>query len=250
MTDGRTDDVDAIFEGRAGRPRPALDLLAAVGAGPLPQLGGAAGRRQGPRARRPGARPLRRQGLRVAPPAPDGPRPPPRPARDPRAHRLPGAEPAHLRAPRGRAGRVLHEPRRAQRAGRVDRQARLPRALRPRRHVDGDATAAARSPSTAIAATATARSAPRTAAGARRACPRRARSSRFLCERYAMYGVHADCSLVRGDIQHSPWQLRDVDVDLTHGSVLAVAGVAGIGGRITWLTATSPRTSCRPCSAS
>ena len=42
-----------------------------------------------------------------------------------------------------------------------------------------------------------------------------------------MYGVHADGSLVRGDIHHEPWQLRDVDVDVTHASVLAVAGVAG-----------------------
>ncbi len=49
----------------------------------------------------------------------------------------------------------------------------------------------------------------------------------FLCERYAMYGVHADGSLVRGDIHHAPWELRDVEVQIDNASVLVPTGVAG-----------------------
>ena len=42
-----------------------------------------------------------------------------------------------------------------------------------------------------------------------------------------MYGVHADGSLVRGDIHHDPWQLRDVEIEIENASVLAPTGVAG-----------------------
>jgi uncharacterized protein YqjF (DUF2071 family) len=48
----------------------------------------------------------------------------------------------------------------------------------------------------------------------------------FLTERYAMYGVHPDGALVRGDIRHPAWQLRSVELDLQPGTVLAAGGLA------------------------
>ena len=48
---------------------------------------------------------------------------------------------------------------------------------------------------------------------------------RFLCERYAMYGSHPDGTLVRGDIRHAPWLLRDVELELPDHGVVRAAGL-------------------------
>jgi len=72
----------------------------------------------------------------------------------------------------------------------------------------------------------------------------------FLCERYAMYGVTADGSLVRGDIRHAPWRLRAAELDLDLDTVLASVGCSSTGRRTTLCTATPPTTWCGRCCAS
>src|SRR5262249_42678284 len=53
----------------------------------------------------------------------------------------------------------------------------------------------------------------------------------FLVERYFLYALRHDGTLVRGQVHHAPYPLRDARVVRIEESLIAAAGIAEVGSR-------------------
>jgi uncharacterized protein YqjF (DUF2071 family) len=63
--------------------------------------------------------------------------------------------------------------------------------------------------------------------------PKERSLERFLCERYAMYAMDHEGRIRRGDIHHSPWQIRQVKLDpIEVDGFLEAAGVRPRGAEV------------------
>ena len=47
----------------------------------------------------------------------------------------------------------------------------------------------------------------------------------FLIERYALFVVHADGRVMRGDIHHTPWRLHPAEAELERNTLAAASGI-------------------------